>query len=103
VKKKDSSLCPVQDYCPLNTITIKNCYLLPLISETIDKLWNARYFTKLDVHWGYNNIRLKEGDEWKAVFITNRNLFERCVMFFGLTNSLATFQAMMDEIFGGLI
>ncbi|HYT46760.1 MAG TPA: hypothetical protein VEP90_30820, partial [Methylomirabilota bacterium] len=44
---------------------------------------------------GYENIRIKEGDEWKAVFITNRGLFEPCVMFFGLTNSPATFQSMM--------
>jgi hypothetical protein len=53
----------------------------------------------LDVRWGYNNIRIKEGDQWKAAFKTNRGLFKPTVMFFGLCNSPATFQAMMDEIF----
>ena len=59
--------------------------------------------TKLDVHWGYNNIRIKERDEWKAAFKTNRGLFEPTVMFFGLTNSPATFQAMMDSIFKDMV
>jgi len=54
---------------------------------------------KLDVQWGYNNVHIKEGDEWKAAFRTNRGLFEPTVMFFGLTNSPATFQTMMDKIF----
>ena len=84
-------------------ITVKNKYLLPLISELVNKLLGAKYFTKLDVHWGFNNIRMKEGDEWKAAFWTNRGLFELLVMFFGLTNSLATFQTMMDRIFEELI
>ena len=53
----------------------------------------------MDVRWGYNNIRIKEGDEWKATFRTNRGLFEPLVMFFGLTNSPATFQTMMNNIF----
>jgi len=57
----------------------------------------------LDVHWGYNNVRIKEGDEWKAAFRTNRGLFEPLVMFFGLTNSPATFQTMMNDIFQDLI
>ncbi|RDB19712.1 Transposon Tf2-9 polyprotein [Hypsizygus marmoreus] len=76
-----------------------NRYPLPLVSEIIDKLRGARYFTKFDVRWGYNNVRMREGDEWKAVFITNRGLFEPCIMFFGLTNSSATFQTMMNDLF----
>ncbi len=52
-------------------MTIKNQYLLPLISELIDKLHGAKYFMKLNVHFGYNNIRIKEGDEEKAAFRTN--------------------------------
>src|SRR3979490_2488446 len=63
----------------------------------------AKHFTKLDVHWGYNNVRIKEGDEWKAAFRTNWGLYEPLVMFFGLTNSPATFQMMMNEIFKELI
>ena len=65
----------------------------------MDKLKGAKYFTKLDVHWGYNNIRIRKGDEWKAAFKTNKGLFEPMVMFFGMCNSPATFQSMMDNIF----
>ena len=84
-------------------MTIKNWYLLPLIPELINQLRRAKYFMKLDVWWGYNNVQIKEGDEWKAAFQTNRGLFEPLVMFFGLTNSLAMFQTMMNDIFQDLI
>jgi hypothetical protein len=87
----------------LNAITRKNRYLLPLINDLIHRLKDAHYFTKLDVHWGYNNVRIREGDEWKAAFHTNRGLFEPLVMYFSLTNSPATFQTMMNEIFQDLI
>jgi hypothetical protein len=87
----------------LNAKTVKNAYPLPLISDLINRLRGACYFTKLDVRWGYNNVHIKEGDEWKAAFRTNRGLFEPLVMFFGLTNSPATFQTMMNEIFQDLI
>jgi transposase InsO family protein len=103
IKKKDGSLRLVQDYRALNAKTVKNAYPLPLISDLINRLRGARYFTKLDVRWGYNNVRIKEGDEWKAAFRTNRGLFEPLVMFFGLTNSPATFQTMMNDIFQDLI
>jgi hypothetical protein len=58
---------------------------------------------KFDVRWGYNNVRIKTGNEWKAAFVTNRGLFEPQVMFFGMTNSLATFQGMMNTIFADLV
>lgn len=103
VKKKDGGLRFIQDYRRLNEITVKNRYPLPLISDIINRLRHAKYFTKLDVRWGYNNIRIKEGDEWKAAFATNRGLFEPLVMFFGLTNSPATFQTLMNNIFSDLI
>ena len=103
IKKKDGSLRLVQDYRALNAITVKNKYPLPLISELINKLQGARYFTKLDVCWGFNNVCMKDGDKWKAAFWTNRGLYKPLVMFFGLTNSLATFQTMMDAIFEDLI
>ena len=99
VKKKDGKLRPIQDYRKLNEMTIKNCYPLPLISKLIDQLTRAKYFSKMDVQWGYNNIQIKEGDEWKATFRTNRGLLELLVMFFSLTNSPATFQTMMNDIF----
>lgn len=103
VKKKDGKLRPVQDYRKLNAMTICNQYPLPLISEVLFNLRNTKRFTKLDVHWGYNNVRIKEGDEHKAAFVTNRGLYEPLVMFFGLTNSPATFQNMMNDIFRDLI
>ena len=103
VKKKDSKLCPIQDYRKLNDITVKNQYPLPLISKLIDKLKNAKFYTKLNIWWRYNNIRMKEEDEWKAAFWTNRGLFEPLVMFFGLCNLPATFQMMMNHIFHDLI
>ena len=67
---------------------------LPLIPDILNKVSEAKakYLMKLDVHWGYNNMHIKEGDEWKAAFRTNQGLFEPLVMFFSLTNSPATFQ-----------
>jgi hypothetical protein len=103
IKKKDGRLRLVQDYRKLNDFTVKNRYPLPLASDIINRLRHAHLFTKFDVRWGYNNIRIKAGDEWKAAFTTNRGLFEPQVMFFGLTNSPATFQALMNTIFTDLI
>jgi len=103
IKKKDGSLQLVQDYQALNSMMVKNKYPLPLISELVSQLCGARYFTKLDIRWGFNNVRIKPGDEWKAAFRTNRGLFKPLVIFFGMTNSLATFQTMMNNIFRDLI
>jgi L-rhamnose mutarotase len=77
----------------------KNRNVSPLIPQVIDQLAGCTLFTKFDIRWGYNNIRIKEGDEWKAAFLMPQGLFEPLVMFFGLTNSPATFQALMNEIF----
>jgi hypothetical protein len=99
VTKKDGKTRPVQDYRRLNKITVRNTYPLPLIKDLIRQLVNKEWFTKFDIRWGYNNIRIKEKDRWKAAFKTNRGLFEPTVMFFGLTNSPTTFQTMMDAIF----
>ena len=103
VDKKDSKLRPVQDYHRLNDITVKNAASLPLIADLIDSLRGARYFTKFDIRWGYNNIRITKGDEWKAAFRTNLGLFEPLVMTFGLCNAPATFQTFMNSIFQTLI
>ncbi|KAI5116942.1 hypothetical protein M0805_001498 [Coniferiporia weirii] len=70
IGKKDNELRACQDYCALNEGTIKNTYPLPLISELMDKLKGAKYFTKLDLRSGYNNICIKDGDQWKAAFKT---------------------------------
>ena len=99
IKKRDGKLRPVQDYHPINKWTRKNRNSMPLIPQTIDRLTKCTLFTKFDVRWGYNNVRIKPGDEWKAAFLTHEGLFEPTVMFFGLTNSPATFQMMMNTIF----
>jgi len=87
----------------LNEWTIKNNYPLPLISDIVENIGTKKVFTKMDLRWGYNNVWIKEGDEWKAAFMTPKGSFKPTVMFFGLTNSLATFQAMMNELLRDLI
>ena len=93
----------VQDYRYLNEWTIKNNYPLPLISDILENIRTKKLFTKMDLRWGYNNVRIKEGDEWKAAFTTLEELFESTVMFFGLTNSPATFQAIINKLLRDLI
>jgi hypothetical protein len=68
IKKRDGKLRFVQDYQALNAITRKNRYPLPLISGLIHRVKDTCYFTKLDVRWGYNNVHIREGNEWKATF-----------------------------------
>src|SRR6266702_3390949 len=94
---------PVQDYRKINAITIQNQYPLPLIVDLIQDLNNAHIYMKLDIRWGYNNVRIREGDEKKAAFKTRYGLFEPTVMYFGLTNSPATFQTMMNFIYRDII
>jgi len=64
---------------------------LPLIGEVVDKLKKAKYFNKLDLIRGYNNVWIKEGNKWKVAFLTNKRLFELQVIYFGLCNLLETF------------
>jgi len=72
---------------------------LQIPGSDIDHLQGCSLYTKFDIHWGYNNVHIKGGDEWKAAFMTNEGLFEPTVMFFGLTNSPATFQTIMNSVF----
>ena len=76
ILKKNSSLWLVQDYRKLNQVTIKDKTSLPIIREVIDKLKKAKYFNKLNLIWDYNNMWIKEGNEWKVAFLTNKRLFE---------------------------
>lgn len=103
IKEKDGTLCPVQDYQKLNDMMIKNHYLLPLIQELINKLKTSKVFTKMDICWGFNNIWIEEGNEWKAAFWPNHRLFKPMVMFFGLTNSPSMLQAFINHILKPLI
>src|SRR5882672_193522 len=99
VGKKDGSKRPCQDYRLLNEGTIKDSFPIPRITDLLRVLQKAKLFTKLDIRWGYNNIQIKEADRHKAAFSTPTGLYEPNVMFFGLCNSPATFQRMMNEIF----
>jgi len=103
VGKKDGSKRIVMDYHNLNDQMIKNNYLLPLITELINNMRSKKVFTKMDLKWGFNNVRIKEGNEWKGAFTMHIGSFELTVMFFGMTNLPATFQAMMNEILRDLI
>jgi len=93
----------VQDYQHINQWTIKNGYPLSLIADILDRVEKRKVFTKLDLRWGYNNIRIKKGNEWKAAFTTHIGAYEPTVMYFGLTNSPATFQTMMNNLFRDFI
>jgi len=103
VGKKNGGKHIVMDYCKLNRQTVKNNYPLPLITELVDNMGSKRVFTKMDLQWGYNNVRVKEGNKWKVAFTTYMGLFEPVVMFFEMTDSPATFQAMMNEILRDII
>ena len=63
VGKKDGKKWMVQDYQYLNEWTIKNNYLLPLISDVLENIGTKKVFTKMDLRWGYNNVQIREGDE----------------------------------------
>jgi len=82
---------------------IKNGYPLSLIADILDGVGKRKVFIKLDLRWGYNNIRIKEGDKWKIAFTMHIRAYKPMVMYFGLTNSPATFQMMMNDLFRDLI
>ena len=102
VPKKDGKKQMVQDYHYLNEHMVQNNYPLPLISQLVDKLKGTKMFTKIDLQWGYNNIQIKEGNEWKAMFTCYCGSFKPLVMFFGLCNSPRMFQIMMNKIFADM-
>jgi len=99
VPKKDSKEKRyIIDYRPLNAVTQKDVTPLPNLKQCIENLQGMELFSKFDIHWGYNNIRIQEGDQWKAAFKTRQGLFKSKVMFFGMSNSPASFQRFMNGI-----
>ena len=98
VKKNNSKLHLCVDYRYLNSITKKNMYPLPLPQDLIEKLRGAKIFAKFNLKWGYNLVRIKEGDEWKTAFKCKYGLFKYRVMPFGLSNAPACFQHLMNDI-----
>jgi hypothetical protein len=91
VKKANRKWRLCVDFRRLNSVTRKNQYPLPLITELIDRLQGAKWFTKFDVREGFYRIRIKEGHEWITALKTKYGLFEYIVMPFRLTNAPATF------------
>jgi hypothetical protein len=99
LKKKDGLLLMSVDYRGLNRLTIKNQYPLPLISRLLDQFSCAKMYTKIDLHGTYNLVCIQEGNEWKMMFKTHFGHFEYVMMPFGLTNTLAISQHLMNDVF----
>ena len=87
------------EYRAINKITVPNCYSLPKMDEVKERVRGAKYFNKINLQNGYHLIRIKEGDKWKTAFRCQYGLLEYTVMPFGLRNSPATFQGMINDIF----
>src|SRR3954470_2239142 len=103
IKKKDGTLHMCINYHALNNITIKNHFPIPLINDLTNRLFRAKVFTKIDLHSGYNQIRIHKDDIEKTAFHTRYGHFQYKVMPFGLTNAPATFQALVQDILRPLL
>jgi hypothetical protein len=97
-KKKEGTLRMCVDYRPLNGVTIKNKYPLPHIDVLFDQLAKAKVFSKIDLRFGYYQIKIRPQDISKTVFSTRYELYEYLVMSFGLTNAPAYFMFLMNTI-----
>jgi hypothetical protein len=99
VKKKVQSLRLCVDYRPLNAVTIKNKYPFPYIDILFDQLVGAKVFSKVDLHSGYHQIKIRPDDVPKSDFSTRYGLYEYLVMSFGLTNAPAYFMYLVNSVF----
>jgi hypothetical protein len=102
-KKGTSALRMCCDYRALNKITVKNKYPLPLISDLLDRLRDAKVFSGLDLQSGYNQLFIKKEDQHKTTFRTPFGSYQWKVIPFGLTNAPSHFMACMNKIFHDLI
>jgi len=98
VEKKDGSQCFCVDYRRLNSVTKMDVFLLPQIDGTLDALAQSQHFTVLDLASGFWQVRMDPESQEKTVFATHSGLYEFCVMPFGLCNSPATFQILMENV-----
>jgi hypothetical protein len=99
VKKKDEALRLCVDYRPLNAVTIKNKYPLPLIDILFDQLAGAQVLSKIDLHSRYHQIKIYAKDIPKTAFSMRYGLYEYLDMSFGLTNAPAHFKYLMNSVF----
>jgi hypothetical protein len=99
VEKKDKELHLCVDYRPLNAVTIKNKYPVPHIDILFDQVARAQVFSKIDLSFGYHQIKIHAKDIPKTTFTTRYGLFEYLAMSFGLTNAPAHFMYLMNSIF----
>jgi hypothetical protein len=99
VSKKEKELCLPVDYQLLNAVTIKNKYPLPHIDTMFDQLVGAQLFSKIDLRYGYHQIKIRVEDIPKTTFTTRYGLYEYLVMSFGLMNLMAHFMYLMNSVF----
>ncbi|GKV10897.1 hypothetical protein SLEP1_g22202 [Rubroshorea leprosula] len=99
LKKKDGSMRLCIDYRELNKVIVKNWYPLPTIDDLFDQLKGAQVFSKIDLRYGYHQLKIKPDDVPKTAFRTRYGHYEFIVMPFGLTNAPARFMDLMNRVF----
>jgi hypothetical protein len=99
VQKKDGSQRMCLDYRFLIDVIIKNKYMLPRIEDLFDHMRGARVFSKIDLRSCYHQMKIRPSDIPKTAFSTRYGLYEFTVMSFGLTNALAYFMDLKNNVF----
>ena len=99
VKKKDGSMRPCIDHRELNKVTIKNKYPLPMIDDLFDQIHGASVFSKIDLRFGYHQLKIKREDRPKSAFCMRYGHYEFIVMPFRQTNAPAAFMDLMNCVF----